>query len=35
LLPEAEHRQSASVSPLVILVVAGAALVVVVRALIP
>ncbi|MEP7360942.1 MAG: ZIP family metal transporter [Chloroflexota bacterium] len=35
LLPEAQHRQSASVSPLVILVVAGAALVVVVRALIP
>lgn len=35
LLPEAQHRQSASVSPLVILVVAGAVLVVVVRTLIP
>jgi zinc transporter ZupT len=35
LLPEAQHRQSGSVSPLVILVVAGAALVVAVRALIP
>lgn len=35
LLPEAEHRQTASVSPLVGLVIAGALLVVVVRTLIP
>jgi ZIP family zinc transporter len=34
LLPEAQHRQSASVSPLVVLVVLGAALVAVVRTLI-
>ncbi len=35
LLPEAQHRQSGSVSPLVVLVVLGAVLVVVVRTLIP
>ena len=35
LLPEAQHRQSGSVSPLVILVILGAAVVVAVRALIP
>jgi ZIP family zinc transporter len=34
LLPEAQHRQSGSVSPLVILVILGAAVVVVVRALV-
>ena len=34
LLPEAQHRQSGSVSPLVVLVILGAALVVAVRALI-
>ena len=35
LLPEAQHRQSASVSPLVVLVILGAGLVVAVRTLIP
>ncbi len=35
LLPEAQHRQRGSVSPLVVLVILGAAVVVAVRALIP
>ncbi len=35
LLPEAQHRQSGSVSPLVILVILGAVVVVAVRALVP
>jgi zinc transporter ZupT len=35
LLPESQHRQSASVSPLVFLVIVGAGLVVIIRGLIP